>query len=112
VTERAPTDCTRSSLLVAPSASLSSHCSLTSSSGMTRFSFAAVVAVVLAAPSCLQSVVARPAWGAMGHYMTAAIAQGFLTPAARDACAAILPEVDGDIGLIARYAACRHVLTM
>jgi len=59
-------------------------------------------ALLLAAP--LQLAQARPMWGVLGHYMTAAIAQGFLTPAARNGVANLLPEVDGDMGLVASWA--------
>jgi hypothetical protein len=40
----------------------------------------------------------------MGHYMTAAIAQGYLSPAAQNGCNNLLPSVDGDIGLVASWA--------
>jgi len=56
------------------------------------------------APMAMRGVEAQLGWGKLGHYMTAAIAQEYLSPAAKAGCQHLLPEVNGDIGLIASWA--------
>jgi len=58
--------------------------------------------MLCAAPAAI--VEARPMWGVLGHYMTAAIAQGFLTQQALNGVTNLLPETNGDMGLVASWA--------
>lgn len=60
-----------------------------------------VAAVAVAAVLAPSSVVG---WGVLGHYMTAAIAQNYLSTAATNGVTNLLPESNGDMGTVASWA--------
>jgi len=66
----------------------------------------ALVSVVVALPTTpTNTTKPRPlGWGPLGHYMSAQIAYGRLTKAALNGCANLLPDVNGEIALIASWA--------
>jgi len=69
-----------------------------------RVALAALALIAMMALTTTPVVDAAPMWGASGHYITAAIAQGLLTPAARQGCSKLLPWVQGRIDQIASWA--------
>jgi hypothetical protein len=69
--------------------------------------------IVLAVLCCLAFAAAQPAndtngtspnWGSTGHEITAMVAKGFMSSGATAMCKRLLPEVGGDIAMIASWA--------